>query len=80
MSEYIKIDASFYDRLLFLFVSLINKEYIISNSIQDKTIRTTKKMSDVDTEYISHDNDDIPDKINIPFFNLDNTTVESNLK
>ena len=75
MNEYIKIKTSFYEKLLFLFASIINKKHIISNSIEQK-YNTINNQTIPDINIV----EDIPDKIDIPFFELDNSNVESNLK
>jgi len=77
MSEYIKIDATFSERVLFLFTSLINKEFIISTNIDDTISKSISKEHMESNEVISVET--IPDKIDIPFFSFDNTNVESNL-
>jgi len=77
-NEYIKIQCGLKDKLLFLFTSLIRKEYLINNTYTSNTPRLVKNKETV----TNIKNEEIPDKIDIPFFELDNTDksdVESNL-
>ena len=83
-SEYVKVKCSFKERILFLFTSLICKDYLINNTYSDnikiEVSDNVKEVRNVIEEQIS---DDIPDKIDIPFFELDNTDdtkIMSNLK
>jgi hypothetical protein len=73
-SEYVKVKCSFKERILFLFTSLICKDYLINNTYSDnikiEVSDNVKEVRNVIEEQIS---DDIPDKIDIPFFELDNT-------
>jgi len=80
MTEYIKVKSSFFDRILFLFAGLINKNKI--NNIQDvENVKDVKKEDVVFTKNGMNEDivDDIPDKIDIPFFELNDTSIESNL-
>lgn len=75
--EYIKIKCTIKERLLFLFTGIIKKSKLINN-MQDKS----QNVSDIN-HFDKMDNkeivDSIPDKLDIPFFELDNTNVQSNL-
>jgi hypothetical protein len=85
-SEYVKIKCSFKERLLFLFTSLICKDYLINNTYNDNIrIELSDEMKKVTPVPITKKQEPeiIPDKIDIPFFELDNsddTEIVSNLK
>jgi hypothetical protein len=83
-SEYVKIKCSFKERILFLFTSLICKDYLINNTYSDNVrIEISDKAKEITNIVKDPVSDDIPDKIDIPFFELDNTDdskIVSNLK
>jgi hypothetical protein len=83
-SEYVKVKCSFKERVLFLFTSLICKDYLINNTYSDNVrIEVSDKVKEVRNVIEEPKSDDIPDKIDIPFFELDNTDdtkIVSNLK
>jgi hypothetical protein len=77
MQEYIKIQLNIREKLLFLFTNLIKKEKMINNNRDSELIKTKNKF--VENGMNVELNDSIPDKIDIPFFELNNSTVQSNL-
>jgi len=81
MNEYIKIECTLKDRIIFLLTSLIDKKFILVNDIHNNIniSRNTRKIKKEIKDKISII-DDIPDEFDIPFFELDNKNVESNLK
>lgn len=81
MNEYIKIKCTLKDRIIFLLTSLIDKKFILVNDIPNNIniSKDTRKVKNEIKDRISMI-DDIPDEFDIPFFELDNKNVESNLK
>lgn len=81
MNEYIKIKCTLKDRIIFLLTSLIDKKFILVNDIPNNIniSKDTRKVKNEIKDRISII-DDIPDEFDIPFFELDNKNVESNLK
>jgi len=75
--EYVKVQCTFKDKLLFLFAGIIKKEKLINNIQETVSYESKKNVKDVslNKEYV----DSIPDKLDIPFFELDNTNIQSNL-
>jgi len=72
--EYVKINCTLKDKLLFLFTGIIKREKLINN-IQETVNKETVKDVSLNKEFV----DSIPDKLDIPFFELNNTNVQSNL-
>jgi hypothetical protein len=83
-SEYVKIKCTFKERVLFLFTSLICKDYLINNTYNDNVrVEISDKALICDNVKEVNQPESIPDKIDIPFFELDNTDdseIMSNLK
>jgi len=82
-NEYVKVKCNFKDRVLFLLTSLIRKDYLINNTYTTNNIPVPQLKVDENVKpVVKIKPDEIPDKIDIPFFELDNTNesdVESNL-
>lgn len=71
--EYKKLDIPFWERLTFLFTSLISKKYL-----EDKTeYISTPHIKQEENPNINNKEEKI--KMDIPFFELDSTETKSNL-
>jgi hypothetical protein len=72
--DYVKLDITIKERLLFLFTGLIKKEYVINNVIETKVTNTPTPEKVLITK------SDEPDfEVSIPFFEFDNEKTKSNL-
>ncbi len=72
--EYKKIDMGFKERLVFLFTGLIPVKYLTSGK-PNLTFSQSKQEDDTDISNIEENNI----KVDIPFFDLDNSKTKSNL-
>ena len=77
--EYKKINASFKERLMFLFTDLLPKKYVteIYESISVHQGYKEPKFDINTKEEIKEDSPDV--KMDIPFFDLDKSETKSNL-
>ena len=77
--EYVKINCTLKDKLLFLFTGIIKREKLINNIQETVNKETVNKETVKDVSLNKEFVDSIPDKLDIPFFELNNTNVQSNL-
>ncbi len=74
--EYVKVECAFKQRILFLFTGLLNKKYLINTNTNTVNVKDDVISKDGVNVHLV---DAIPDKIDIPFFELDNNSIQSNL-
>ena len=74
--EYVKVKCALKQRILFLFTGLLNKKYLINTNTNIVNIKEDVVTKDGVNVHLV---DAIPDKIDIPFFELNQSDVQSNL-
>lgn len=76
--KYVKIECTLKEKILFLFTGIIDSKYLINN-IQDAVYNVKPESVSIKEDVKM---DDIPEKFDIPFFELDNSNesdIQSNL-
>lgn len=74
--KYIKINMTLSDKIKLLFFGIISEEHLLTKEIVVE--KEQKIYTHVDTPIQKNINTDVEVKLDIPFFDMDDTTTKSN--